>query len=219
VLVNLALVFLFQGEYERARTLLEEAAVPSRESGDSWSIANSLWILALVISFQGNLARAYTLLEESLALSRQEGYKGGIASSLFVSGQVALQRGDTAIARSRVEESLALFKELGEEAFKAACAEGRTMTPEQALAAQGPVTMPTTALAFPDGLTDTEVKVLRLVAQGLTDAQVAERRVISPHTVNSHLKSIYSKIGVSSRSAATRYAIDHGLLDNRDLQL
>jgi DNA-binding NarL/FixJ family response regulator len=49
------------------------------------------------------------------------------------------------------------------------------------------------------------------VAQGLTDAQVAERLVISPRTVHSHLNSIYSKLGISSRSAATRYAIEHEL--------
>ena len=53
--------------------------------------------------------------------------------------------------------------------------------------------------------------MLRLVAQGLTDSQVADKLVISPHTVNSHLKAIYGKIGVSSRSAATRYAIEHHL--------
>ena len=53
--------------------------------------------------------------------------------------------------------------------------------------------------------------MLRLVAQGLSDAQVAEHLVISPHTVHRHLSSIYSKIAVSSRSAATRYAIDHHL--------
>jgi DNA-binding NarL/FixJ family response regulator len=56
------------------------------------------------------------------------------------------------------------------------------------------------------------VEVLRLVAQGLTDAQVAEQLVISPRTVNFHLASIYSKLGVSSRSAATRYAIEHQLV-------
>jgi DNA-binding NarL/FixJ family response regulator len=56
------------------------------------------------------------------------------------------------------------------------------------------------------------VEVLRLVAQGLTDPQVAEQLVISPHTVNSHLKAIYGKIGVSSRSAATRYALEHNLM-------
>ena len=49
--------------------------------------------------------------------------------------------------------------------------------------------------------------MLRLVAQGLTEAQVAEQLVISPRTVNIHLKSIYGKIQVTSRSAATRYDI------------
>jgi DNA-binding NarL/FixJ family response regulator len=61
-------------------------------------------------------------------------------------------------------------------------------------------------------LTAREVEVLRLVAQGLSDAQVADHLVISPGTVNSHLKAIYSKIGVSSRGAATRYAIEHQLV-------
>ena len=54
--------------------------------------------------------------------------------------------------------------------------------------------------------------MLRLVAQGLTEAQVAEQLVISPRTVNTHLTSILSKIGVSSRGAATRYAIEHYLI-------
>jgi DNA-binding NarL/FixJ family response regulator len=60
-------------------------------------------------------------------------------------------------------------------------------------------------------LTAREVEVLRLVAQGLTDTQVAEQLVLSRRTVNSYLTSIYSKIQVSSRSAATRYAIEHRL--------
>jgi DNA-binding NarL/FixJ family response regulator len=115
--------------------------------------------------------------------------------------------------------------QLGEQALAAAWAEGRTMTPEQAFAARGPVTMPTLApaepstvphapkaAAYPDGLTAREVEVLRLVAQGLTDAQVAEHLVISRRTVNWHLTSIYSKLQVSSRSAATRYAIEQKLV-------
>jgi DNA-binding NarL/FixJ family response regulator len=101
------------------------------------------------------------------------------------------------------------------------------MTSEQALAARGPVTIPTTVPAgqpstmkavlapppiYPDGLTAREVEVLRLVAQGLTDAQVAEKLVITRRTVNWYLTSIYSKIQVSSRSAATRYALEHHLV-------
>jgi DNA-binding CsgD family transcriptional regulator len=55
------------------------------------------------------------------------------------------------------------------------------------------------------------VEVLRLVAAGLTDAQVAERLVLSVRTVHSHVRSIYRKLGVSSRTAATGYALRQGL--------
>ena len=65
---------------------------------------------------------------------------------------------------------------------------------------------------YPDGLTAREVEVLRLVAQGMTNEQVANQLVISPRTVDTHLTSIYGKIGVSSRSAATRYALEHQLI-------
>jgi DNA-binding CsgD family transcriptional regulator len=53
--------------------------------------------------------------------------------------------------------------------------------------------------------------VLRLVAAGLTNAQVAERLFLSPHTINSHLTAIYNKLGVTSRSAAIRFALEHNL--------
>jgi predicted ATPase/DNA-binding CsgD family transcriptional regulator len=60
-----------------------------------------------------------------------------------------------------------------------------------------------------DQLTAREYEVLRLVAQGLTDTQVAEQLVISPRTVHGHLRSIYSKLGVKSRTAAARQAIEN----------
>lgn len=65
--------------------------------------------------------------------------------------------------------------------------------------------------AYPAGLTPREVEVLRLVADGLTDAQVAERLFLSPRTVSQHLRSIYNKLGVSSRAAATRFALENRL--------
>jgi DNA-binding NarL/FixJ family response regulator len=61
-------------------------------------------------------------------------------------------------------------------------------------------------------LTEREVEVLRLVAQGLTDAQVADDQGISPRTVNAHLRSIYSKLGITSRHAATLFALEHHLI-------
>jgi len=61
-------------------------------------------------------------------------------------------------------------------------------------------------------LTGREVEVLRLVAQGLTDPKVAEWLVIIPRTVQGHMRSIFNKNQVNSRSAATRYAIEHKLV-------
>jgi DNA-binding NarL/FixJ family response regulator len=61
------------------------------------------------------------------------------------------------------------------------------------------------------GLTAREVEVLRLVAYGMSDALIAERLVVSLRTVHSHLRAIYRKLGVSSRSAATRWAVEHHL--------
>jgi DNA-binding NarL/FixJ family response regulator len=54
--------------------------------------------------------------------------------------------------------------------------------------------------------------VLRLIAEGLTNTQIADHLTISPLTVNAHVRSIYNKLEVSSRSAATRYAIEHHLI-------
>ena len=119
--------------------------------------------------------------------------------------------------------------ELGDQAFTHALTEGRAMMSEQALSAEGhPLlsrhppakTTPRSGvtrqqLLSPSAtgdLTDREMEVLRLVAQGLSDAQIADGLVISPRTVNAHLRSIYSKLGINSRHAATRYAIEHHLV-------
>lgn len=61
-------------------------------------------------------------------------------------------------------------------------------------------------------LTARELDVLRLLAEGLTDIQIAERLVISRRTVNTHLMSIYGKLQVNTRSAATRVALERGLV-------
>ena len=61
-------------------------------------------------------------------------------------------------------------------------------------------------------LSERELEVLRLVAAGLTNPQIAENLVLSAHTVNSHLTTIYSKLDVSSRIEAVRYALDHKLV-------
>jgi len=62
-----------------------------------------------------------------------------------------------------------------------------------------------------DGLTQREVEIIRLVAAGMTNRQTAERLALSIRTVDAHLRSIYAKLGIKSRSAATRYAVEHNL--------
>ncbi len=64
---------------------------------------------------------------------------------------------------------------------------------------------------FPDGLTAREVEVLALVAQGHTNRQIAELLFISEKTVASHLSHMFTKLGLSTRAAATAYAYEHGL--------
>jgi len=116
--------------------------------------------------------------------------------------------------------------QLGEEVFQGVWDKGKAMTLEQVIAMlDKDITTETIApeppakdvkppakSAYPDELTAREVEVLRLIAQGWSDSQIAEHLIISPRTVNAHLTSIYRKIQVSSRSAATRYAIDHHLV-------
>jgi DNA-binding NarL/FixJ family response regulator len=74
------------------------------------------------------------------------------------------------------------------------------------------VSLTTSAAARPGGLTAREVEVLALVATGSTNRQIADQLVISERTVGSHVGHILTKLGLSSRSAATAYAYEHGLM-------
>ncbi len=241
---------LQQPEQNPAREKFAESLATLKErSEDQLATAEALIGLARVVAFQGEVEEARALYQESLDLvARTTGSKEFIPACLEGLAGVAVAQGEPAwaarlwgaaealreaigtplppVERADYEAAIkAALTSLGENAFTIAWAQGRTMTPEQALAAQGPAEMPlpiptgppSTPLAktsptYPAGLTAREVEVLRLLAQGLTDAQIAEQLVISPRTVNNHLTSIYSRIQVSSRSAATRYAIEHRLV-------
>jgi DNA-binding NarL/FixJ family response regulator len=65
--------------------------------------------------------------------------------------------------------------------------------------------------ALPAGLTEREVEVLRLVAGGLTNNEIASELFLSAKTVSRHLSNIFTKIGVSSRAGATAFAFEHHL--------
>jgi DNA-binding NarL/FixJ family response regulator len=65
--------------------------------------------------------------------------------------------------------------------------------------------------ALPRGLTAREAEVLRLVASGKTNRDIAVELVISEHTVARHLQNMFVKLGVTSRAAATAFAYEHDL--------
>jgi putative nucleotidyltransferase with HDIG domain len=66
--------------------------------------------------------------------------------------------------------------------------------------------------AFPSGLTGREVEVLRLVARGLSNKEIAAQLGLSPKTVGHHVGHVYLKVGVSTRAAAALFAVEHSLL-------
>ncbi len=203
-LSGLARVEAVQSNYTAARTLYEESLALCREVGDK-NIASTLEGLADVVAVQGDPTWAARLW--------------GAAESL----RIAMGTLIPPVYQADYERSVAAARaQLGKEAFTIAWAEGRGMTPEHVLAEREPMSEPTPALTAPSsaaaappshaGLTVREIDVLRLLAQGLTSAQISERLVIGLVTVNSHVRSIYSKLGVTSRAAATRYAMEHHFL-------
>jgi ATP/maltotriose-dependent transcriptional regulator MalT len=71
--------------------------------------------------------------------------------------------------------------------------------------------VPSVSRQHPAGLSNREVEVLRLLAAGLTNREIAARLFVSPYTVKRHVSNILTKIDVTTRAAAARFAADHGL--------
>jgi DNA-binding NarL/FixJ family response regulator len=125
--------------------------------------------------------------------------------------------GEQSIHEQRVKRARS---QSDEQAFLQSWAQGRTMTLEQVLARPEPSAStvekrgsPSTRVGtYRAGLTRRQAEVLQLVVQGLTDVQIADRLVISPNTVSVHLQSVYGKLGVSSRTMATRVALEKHLV-------
>ena len=201
-----------QGHFAEARTFSQEALPLLQALGDRWGIAMELFSLAGVAAGLGQWVWAARLLGTSAALNETLGVSHPPAVQAWYDYRVAT-------ARAR----------LSEEPFAAAWRQGREMTLEQVLVAPQQVTpvehpapepfqqagsLVPPAPATPDDLTAREVEVLRLLAQGLTNAQMAQRLVISPRTIHAHVRAIYSKLGLPSRVAATHYAIEHHMLSS-----
>jgi DNA-binding CsgD family transcriptional regulator len=109
------------------------------------------------------------------------------------------------------EASVAILREaMGEKDFDAAWAEGAALSSEEAVAyaqrGRGQRKRPTSGWG---SLTPTELDVIRLVSEGMTNSDVAARLFISPRTVQTHLTHVYTKLGLSSRVQLVQEAARH----------
>ena len=191
-----------EGDLAAARAHYEQCLAISSALSEKWVVAVYLVELGEVVAEQQQVQWAAQLWGASEVLREASGIPVPLVEQADYDGAVAAAR-----------------TSLGERAFAAAWSQGCMMTAEQALAAQGQTPAPVVSsrhtspasISYPDNLTAREVEVLRLLASGLTDLKIAEKLVLSPRTVHTHISSIYIKLGVTSRSAATRYAIEHHL--------
>ncbi len=210
-LLGLARVILLQGDSSAAQALTEESLAISIELDNMGGIASCLEQLAEISAAQEQLVWAALLW--------------GAAENLRETTAISLESFQQADYERVVN---AVRSKLGEEIFNSMWLQGRRMTPEQAIAARESLNtwasqdvkgqqVSTTSLtkqkvSYPAGLTAREVDVLRLVAEGLTDAEIADQLAISYRTVSTHLTSVYNKLGINSRVAAVRMAFENQLI-------
>jgi predicted ATPase/DNA-binding CsgD family transcriptional regulator len=212
-LSNLGEVARARGDFARALALITEALLINlHRQGSKEHIYSGLVML-------GGTALQLGELELSARLY-------GAAEVLRETYHVTLNLTDQA----QYERDLtALQVRLDAVTCQAAWKEGRALSPEEAVALleplqqaaqavekaeQGasPSSVSTSTAKYPADLTAREVGVLDLLARGLTNKQIAEALVISPKTVSRHVESIFSKLGVGSRAAAVRFAMEQKLV-------
>lgn len=211
-LAVLGRIALYQGAYEQATACYQESLTLRQETGEKEGIATALEGLAAVWGLQGQVVWAARLY--------------GAAESLRTQLGAPL----TPMDRPHYQQTVAALRaQLDEPTFLKAWTAGQAMTLAEAIAEAVqvkapehlPPTPPFTPVETPStsssqgnlcGLTAREIEVLRLVTQGLTTTQIAKQLTISPRTADAHLRSIYSKLTVTSRAAATRSAFEHKLI-------
>ncbi len=120
--------------------------------------------------------------------------------------ELHINAGDSELARNRLHNAQRTLNNLG---ARPALERIQIVRAKLGTAAQGP-------LSNANGLSSREIEVLGLVAEGLTDRQIGERLYISPRTVGQHLRSIFNKLEVNSRTAAAVQGSELGLLEQAD---
>jgi ATP/maltotriose-dependent transcriptional regulator MalT len=188
-------VHLAAGEVAEARQLADELAALAATIGTELVEATAAYALGTVLAAEGDAKAAIASLRDSCKAWRGLEMPYDAARARF---QLALAyRGghDHDAADLELDGARTTFEALG-------------ATVDLARMNQGaPTSTPT-----PGGLTERECQVLRFVAAGKTNREIAAELVISEHTVGRHLQNMFLKLGVTSRAAATAYAYEHDLV-------
>ncbi len=233
-LSGLGLLALHRGEDAAAERLLREAVVLAGDLGDRSSVASAVHSLGRVDAHRGHHGRAWSQHQEALAMARQLGDRSLTCACLEGLAALAATRGQRRLAvrllgtADRVAGAITATRSpalqpaydrlleqvksgLSDEEFGVLWAQGRVASIEEALdEALTPALEP--AERTPERLTARETTVLHLVSEGLTNPEVARTLGLSLRTVDAHVRTVYRKLNVSSRTAATRYAVEHGLV-------
>lgn len=186
-------VLLSSGAVDDAAILSEELTDVATTFGIAAIRALASFARGSVLVARGATAVAIAELRRSMHDWRELDAPYEVARCRFLIGKAMLDLDDPTSAAAELDTACRAFHDLG--AFPAQ---------QAALALMAPST--------PGRLTPREVDVLRLVATGSSTPQIAKTLVLSQKTVERHLANIYAKLGVSSRTAAARFAFDHDLL-------
>jgi non-specific serine/threonine protein kinase len=238
---HLGVVAYGRGELGRARALLDEALTAGQALGDPLSYSWCLRYLALVAIKEGDLPRAAAALREvvthgaqgalqhnwdetlaTLAVLGAAGNQAAPAAQILGAGEtVRAAHGEPFALPERADYEWAAARAravLGEEAFAHAWATGQAMSTEAIeadiqtiLAAAEEEAPQSRPVVHAGSLTLRELEVLRLLAEGRSDKEIAEALFVSQRTVQTHTEHIYAKLGVHGRSEAAAVAVRRGL--------
>ena len=236
-LANLAEATLRPGgpdDLAAAGPLLTRAGALFDELDDPTGRALVLVHLGMAAAVRGDAPAALGHLRAALALRREQGQLPGVVECVERIGGLAEDprllaaadatrdergwpRSPAAAAAWAVTVRAARAASTAG-AFSAAWDAGRALGLESAIElalsmAVGPLAPAPTITSARNGLSAREVEVLRLVAAGLTNAQIGDRLFLSHTTINAHLRRIYPKIGVDNRAAASTFTAAAGLLE------
>jgi ATP/maltotriose-dependent transcriptional regulator MalT len=217
------------GDYPAARQRLQEAVVAYQRLGSARGVGAVLADLAALAACEGRFARALRLAGAAGALLQASGTLITLVSpprddswqqaARQALGLEAAAREEAAGAAMPLEAAVAYALEDGSRESGAPAGTSPAALVDGTVAASTRGESPTGGTdgganrlqPLPKGLSEREVEVLRLVAEGKTNRQIATHLVLSEKTVGRHLANIFDKLGVSSRAAATAFAVREGL--------